>query len=535
MNREELGRVVQQRSRAILGERRAAVDLLGASRVALEGLMSVPNLLRAGSRGSGRVGVGWRRELAADLLAQPGCVDFVEVVAESCFGDAMARGEAVAIAEVWPVVPHGVKLSLGSAGGIDDHRAHSLGQLARDVRAPCVTEHVALSRAGGKEIGHLTAIPFTRAMASVVARNSIAVRRRLPDVPLLLENIAWTLRWPEDEMSEGAFYEEVAARSGCGLLLDIANLYANALNAGVPPLQALAEFPVERVGMIHVAGGMLDGEFYVDTHAHAVPEAVFALLEMALQRAGNVPIMLERDAGFPAFSELHCELGRMRQLACREHGDGHASHARGTGRLVIPASASTEAEVCARQNELASALTVGTEMDGFDLAALARSRRVLERKRLADALALLPRLSRFPEATTALARARLPGWPRVQPETRVADALRIAQAAAADPTLSDAARIDGLLLRARFVARHADRPPTPRVGPFVARERLSRTTVWAIKGPGARARVRIVERLAQESPTASAHASSRSRNSGSELVQERPIAGTALPAQGMHP
>src|SRR5437660_140412 len=102
------------------------------------------------------VALGWRKELAADLLGAPSSVDFVEVVAETCFSAVAARREAQALAEIWPIVPHGVKLSLGSAGGIDRERARKLGALAREVRAPAISEHVAFTRGGQREIGHLT-------------------------------------------------------------------------------------------------------------------------------------------------------------------------------------------------------------------------------------------------------------------------------------------------------------------------------------------------------------------------------------------
>ncbi|MEO6325859.1 MAG: DUF692 domain-containing protein, partial [Thermoanaerobaculia bacterium] len=260
------------------------------------------------------VGIGLRPELVSDLLARPEVADFVEVVAESCFADPNARRQARALAEIWPVVPHGVKLSLGSAEGIDLTHARRLGALARELRAPVITEHIALTSAGGREIGHLTAVPFTRAAVRAVARNVAAARRVLPDVPLLLENIAWTFRFPEDEMDEGDFYAEVLEATGCELLLDVANLYANALNAGCAPDALLQRYPLERVGMFHVAGGTLEDGFWADTHAHAVPPAVFALVSRGLVRTGPVPIILERDASFPEFDELVCELATLRTL-----------------------------------------------------------------------------------------------------------------------------------------------------------------------------------------------------------------------------
>ncbi len=162
-------------------------------------------------------------------------MDFVEVVAEACFASPAARREASAIARIWPVVPHGVKLSLGSASGIDMERARRLGALCRELSAPVVSEHVAFVRGGGREIGHLTALPYTLEAARAVARNVAAARRALPDIPLLLENAACTLRFPGDALGEGDFYAEVVDRTGCDLLLDVGNVYANAVNAGVDP------------------------------------------------------------------------------------------------------------------------------------------------------------------------------------------------------------------------------------------------------------------------------------------------------------
>ena len=168
-------------------------------------------------RGIEGVGLGWRPEIAADLLVDRGAVDFVEVIAEACFVPSAQRREAVALAEAWPVIPHGVKLSLGSAEGVDEDRARRLGALAVALRAPMITEHVALTSAGGCDIGHLTQLPRTREAVRVVARNVARARRHLPDVPLVLENVAWTLRWPDDAMRE-----EVAIDNGAPATQEVA-------------------------------------------------------------------------------------------------------------------------------------------------------------------------------------------------------------------------------------------------------------------------------------------------------------------------
>jgi uncharacterized protein len=443
------------------------------------------------------VALGWRPELAADLLRDPEGVDFLEVVADTCFAQPSAWREARALAELRPVVPHGVKLSLGSADGVDLARARKLGALARELGAPAISEHVALTRGGGREIGHLTALPFTREAVRVVARNVASARRVLPDVPLLLENVAWTFRWPEDEMPEGAFYAEIARATGCELLLDVANLYANALNSGIAPAQALRDHPLDRIGMVHVAGGVMEHGFFLDTHAHPVPEEVFGLLEALLRETGPLPLVLERDQGFPPFAELAHEVDRLRALLAaapsrspvtRRMTEGSDANIPGAGAMGD------------RQRMVAHMLTdveppAASMAAPFGLEAIARTRAVLRHKRVDDALPLLPRTAAAGDPARALALDVLTGAPRAPRAAGIADAVRIADAAAAAPGLASGARRDRLELRARFASRGREGSWVPRPGPFVGRERLpDGRSVWAIKGFGLEAPVRVIER-----------------------------------------
>jgi uncharacterized protein (UPF0276 family) len=444
------------------------------------------------------VGVGWRPELASDLLRAPGTVDFVEVVAETCFVQPAARREARAVAELWPVVPHGVKLSLGSATGIDLDKARKLGALARELEAPMISEHVALTRGGRREIGHLTALPFTREAVAVLARNVAAARRVLPDVPLLLENIAWTFRWPEDAMPEGDFYQEVVNATGCDLLLDVANLYANARNSGADPEEALLSYPLDRVAMVHVAGGAQEDGFYEDTHAHSVPDAVFDLLEQLLERTGPRPIVLERDAQFPPFAEVRAEVGRLRDIAARPAVDRvrpeGRSRPRSASAVTFVAGTESLAERQARVADwLTGDLPNAAATLGFDGAALRRTRSVLQHKRVDEVMPLLPRTAALGEVARALAFEALRQAPRSARGTGIADAFRVARNAGSDPRLAEAAGRDLLELRSRF-APSGPLGPRPRRGPFLGRERLpDGRRLWALKGPGSEAPVRFFE------------------------------------------
>jgi uncharacterized protein (UPF0276 family) len=449
--------------------------------------MPAPSTAESAPRALGAVvGIGWRRELAGDLLAAPETIGCAEVVAETCFTQRAARDEACAVAEMWPVVPHGVKLSLGSASGIDLDRARKLGALARELRAPAISEHVSLTSAGGRDIGHLTALPFTRAAVAVLAHNVARARRVLPDVPLLLENIAWTLRWPEDEMDEGTFHAEVAEATGCELLLDLGNLYANAQNAGIEPEALLRRYPLDRVGMVHIAGGAHDGGFYVDTHADAVPEPVFALLDQLLAITGPLPVILERDAGFPPFPALQGEIERAR----RSLQKAGAPSVRNRTTPTRVATTAPDLHLAQRQEALAVALTADAPVPvaGFDARQVARSRAILHHKRVDDALPLLRNTSAFGDAARSLAFRALAGVPRAADHAGLADARRIALAGCKDAALAEPARRDRLELRARFAG-----DGLPRLWPFVGSERLpGGRRLWAWKGMGRDARVRVL-------------------------------------------
>jgi uncharacterized protein (UPF0276 family) len=431
------------------------------------------------------VGIGYRRTLAADLLARPKVADFVEVIAEAC-EPAEERSEVRAFAELAPVLVHGTKLSLGSAEGIDNARARRLGKLARDLKSPLVSEHAAFVRAAGREIGHLTMLPLVEDSIRVLSRNVRNARRHLPDVPLLLENIAWSFRWQEDRMDEGSFYAQLAKTTGCDLLLDIANLYANAVNGGRDPIEELDRFPLERVSLLHIAGGVFEDGFLLDTHSQPVPEAIFALVERVLQRAGDVPIVLERDANFPAFEELEVELGRARQAMrsasprprTRRPSPRPASEPVDTGWLQ-------QAQAC-----FAQALTNDRSLKGVEGGPdLARARSILHRRRIDFALRLLPRLADDREQVVAVCLPQLPTLPLARAHAAISDAIRIAHAAARESNLAPAAELDRMVIEAHFVVS-ADGHVRPRWGPFL--RRAGRSGAWITKGVGVDARVRIV-------------------------------------------
>ncbi|MGW3859049.1 DUF692 domain-containing protein [Micromonospora arida] len=264
--------------------------------------------------GPSGVGIGWRPEIAGFVAELPG-LRFVEVVAEGVPasgplppGLTQLRDRAVT------VVPHGVRLSLGGAEPVDPARVAHLAAVAQRLDAPLVSEHIAFVRAGGLEAGHLLPLPRSREAVDAVCNNVARAQAELP-VPIALEPIAALLDWPDDELTEADFLTEILDRTGALLLLDVANVHANARNRGADPLALLDRLPLERVAYAHVAGGAEHGGFYHDTHTDPVPTAVLELVGALCARRRPPALLLERDGHYPPAAELRAELDALASAA----------------------------------------------------------------------------------------------------------------------------------------------------------------------------------------------------------------------------
>ncbi|MGW5385515.1 DUF692 domain-containing protein [Nocardia sp. NPDC003963] len=264
------------------------------------------------------LGIGWRPEICG-VIDQLDGLGFCEVVAESL---GRGRGGVAVPVELaalrdrgTAVVPHGISLSLGGAEPVDGRRIEYLAACARAVSAPLVSEHIAFVRAGGLEAVHLLPIPRSREALDAVTANITRTRAGL-DTPLAVENIAALFDWPDDEFSESEFLTEIVERPGVYLLLDIANVYANARNRGRDPATELRRLPTERIAYCHIAGGHESGGRYHDTHLHPIPAEVLALVTDFV-RDHPIPLMLERDGNYPPAHELLDELDAVANAAAR--------------------------------------------------------------------------------------------------------------------------------------------------------------------------------------------------------------------------
>jgi uncharacterized protein len=266
-----------------------------------------------------RVGLGWRPELAAGIFDALDRIDVLEVVADNYLASSRRERRGLhMISRQVPVHVHSIDLGMAGCDEVSTDRLERLARLIGDLQPEAWSEHLAFVRAGDIEIGHLAAPPRTDASVANTARNLRKAARIVGAMPHM-ENIATLMQPPRSTMSEPTWIAEIVAASGCGLLLDVHNLHANAINFGFDPLLFLDEIPLANVRYIHIAGGQWisspDGErrYLLDDHLHAVDAPVYALLsEVAARVTHPLDVILERDGAYPPMPVLLEELDRAR-------------------------------------------------------------------------------------------------------------------------------------------------------------------------------------------------------------------------------
>ena len=264
------------------------------------------------------VGLAYREPFREELLQKQSEVDFLEIAADDYLDATPAlEAELELLAEHFTIVPHFMKLSLGSAEGLDEAYLKKVAALVKWLNPPWWSEHIGFTRAGGVTLTHPAPLPFTKDAVAVMKRNIITARRAIP-TPLILENVCSQLVWPGTEMDEADFLNEVLGVGGCGLLLDVTNLFANAPSFGGDPAAFLERLPLDRVVQIHFSGGHESKGRFVDSRGQAVPEGVWQLLELAVAQAPVRSICLERDDNLPPLGEVLWELERARAIG-RQH------------------------------------------------------------------------------------------------------------------------------------------------------------------------------------------------------------------------
>ena len=277
-------------------------------------------------------GVGLRDPHYHHLMAtQPESwgVDWFEIISENYIGhDGFAAHVLERVAAHRPVVMHGVSLSIGSAEPLDRRYLDDLAALAERVKPAWISDHLCWTGIAGFNTHDLLPVPLTEeSLAHVVGRIG-QVQDRLGR-PLILENPSSYLQYRSDQMPEWEYIARMAEDSGCGLLLDVNNVWVSSVNHGFDAEAYIEAMPADHVVQIHVAGPTDCGTHFMDTHDSPVRDEVWALYRLAQERTGGVSTLLEWDSNIPAWPDLLAELGKAKAVR-----DGWLPQTRGSEKVA---------------------------------------------------------------------------------------------------------------------------------------------------------------------------------------------------------
>jgi uncharacterized protein (UPF0276 family) len=261
-------------------------------------------------------GLGLRTPHYEAVLSEPHAIDWLEIITENYLvpgGKPLDYLER--IRERFPLVMHGVSLSIGSTDPVDLAYLAGVRALAARIEPHWISDHLCWTGIEGRNLHDLLPLPYTEeALALVVSR--VGQIQDALGRQILLENVSSYLEFHESEMSEWEFLREVAERADCAILLDINNIYVSSVNHGFDALTYLRSMPKDRVRQLHLAGHSDLGGHLIDTHDHPIVEPVWNLYCAAVAQFGAVPTMIERDDNIPALGELVAELQIARDLSC---------------------------------------------------------------------------------------------------------------------------------------------------------------------------------------------------------------------------
>lgn len=265
-------------------------------------------------------GLGLRTDHYEALLSGSAPVDWLEVISENFMVDGGRPLHMLdQFAERWPMVLHGVSMNLGGSDPLDNDYLKRLSALAKRVNPRRISDHLCWTKKDGVHLHDL--LPLVQNEDNV--RHVAARVRQVQDVlgeQILIENLSSYLRFSDDTLHEADFIAAIVAESGCGILLDVNNVYVNAHNHGFDAVDYLRRLPAHALGQIHLAGHTYDSlgsGLIIDTHDMPVPDGVWALYAQAVKMFGLVPTMIERDDNIPPLPELLAELNHARAIAAQ--------------------------------------------------------------------------------------------------------------------------------------------------------------------------------------------------------------------------
>ena len=260
-------------------------------------------------------GLGLRPDHYLEVLESRPAVDWFEIISENYLVDGGKPLHYLdRVREHYPMVMHGVSLSIGGTDPLDLEYLAGLKRLAARVEPAWVSDHLCWTGIDGRNLHDLLPLPYTEEAVAHVADRVGRVQDFLGR-RILLENVSSYVTWTDSLVPEWEFLSAIAERADCLILLDVNNVYVSAHNHGFDPLAYLDGVPRERVRQIHLAGHSHNGSLIIDTHDHPVPNPVWDLYVEAVARLGPVSTMIERDDDIPPLQVLLEELARARSLA----------------------------------------------------------------------------------------------------------------------------------------------------------------------------------------------------------------------------
>ena len=260
-------------------------------------------------------GLGLRSDYYQQIIDEKPAVDWFEILSENYMVDG---GKPLyfldKIRADYPMVMHGVSMSIGSTDPLDYDYLKQLKALAARVEPHWISDHLCWTGQNQVNLHDLMPLPYTQEAVNHVAARIREVQDFLGR-QLVIENVSSYVTYREDEMTEWDFIAQITKAADCHLLLDVNNVYVSARNHGFDPIDYMNAIPIEAVRQLHLAGHTDYGTYVVDTHDQPVPDPVWDLSVKVFERFGAVPAMIERDDNMPQFSQLMAELAHLRHIA----------------------------------------------------------------------------------------------------------------------------------------------------------------------------------------------------------------------------
>jgi uncharacterized protein (UPF0276 family) len=288
----------------------------------------VPAAMRGDDPIPAKAGIGLRFQHHQAVLECPPDIAFMEVHTENYMGGGAAIRCLEAVRHNYPVSLHGVGLSLGSAEGLDPVHLQRIKQVAERIEPALMSEHIAWSVSGGTYLADLLPLPMTEEALDIVCRHVDQMQNTLRRI-ILVENPSTYMQFRHSTIPEWEFMAAVAARTGCGILCDINNIFVSANNHGWDASTYVAALPIEAIGEIHLAGHSVcqladGGNLRIDDHGSCVADDVWSLYADALRRFGPIPTLIEWDNNIPPLEVLLAQACHADTLIGRENELRHA-------------------------------------------------------------------------------------------------------------------------------------------------------------------------------------------------------------------